>query len=240
MPNQIEIKKCTFCNSELLSDYCSTCGRPQSVKRINGKYILSEIGHVVNFEKGILFTVKELLIRPGSSIHDFIHTDRNRLVKPVLFVIVCSLIYTVLQQWLKFEDGYVGFSFKEVQGIEKVFLWISSHYGYSNFFMAFFIAFWLKVFFRKYRYNFFEILILLCFLMGVGMLIFAFYGVLDYLTNFKIIDKGFLIGVLYITWGIGQFFDKKKVINYFKAFLSYMLGMIFFTITAMILGAIIS
>ncbi len=50
---------------------------------------------MINFDKGIFYTIKELLIRPGENIPKFIHNDRNRLVKPLIFVIVCSLIYTI-------------------------------------------------------------------------------------------------------------------------------------------------
>ncbi|MEM6298978.1 MAG: DUF3667 domain-containing protein, partial [Bacteroidota bacterium] len=58
------------------------------LKRIDKAYILSEISSVLNLEKGIFYTIKELLIRPGKSIRTFIHEDRTRLVKPIVFIIV--------------------------------------------------------------------------------------------------------------------------------------------------------
>ena len=105
--------------------------------------------------------------------------------------------------------------------------------------MGIFIAFWIKIFFGKYNYNFYEILILLCFLMGIGMLLFAFFGIADSLIDLKIIDKGYLIGIIYILWGITQFFDKKKLMNYPKAIVSYFLGMVTFMIGIFILGTLI-
>ena len=71
------------------------------------------------------------------------------------------------------------------------------------------------------------------------MLIFSIMGVFESLTSLKILDIGFLVGILYISWGIGQFFDKKKWLNYVKAFFSYMLGMFTFSIFIFMLGAII-
>jgi len=71
------------------------------------------------------------------------------------------------------------------------------------------------------------------------MLIFSFFGRIDRLLNIKSIDKTFLVGVLYISWAIGQFFDKKKWFNYLKAFLAYILGMITFTLLAILVGYII-
>jgi predicted tellurium resistance membrane protein TerC len=45
-----------------------------------------------------------------------------------------------------------------------------------------------------------------------------------------------VVGIAYLTWAIGQFFDKKKATSYVKAFASYILGMISFMVIAMLLG----
>jgi len=239
MSAQQQVERCNRCDHALHGDFCSNCGQPRTLQRINGRYIAAEIGSVLNFDKGILFTIRELLLRPGVNVRKFMLEDRERLVKPVVFIIVCSLIYTLFQQTLGFEDGYIVFSFEEGTATTSIFDWISKNYGYTNILMAVFIAMWIKIFFRRYGYNFFEILILLCFVMGVGMLIFSFFGILDTFIHLKIIDKSFLLGIVYISWGIARFFDKRKIMNYLKGFLSYMLGMVTFTFVAMLLGVLI-
>ncbi|MDY8137449.1 DUF3667 domain-containing protein [Aquimarina sp. 2201CG5-10] len=211
----------------------------EPLERIDGKYIWNEISSVLNFEKGLFYTIRELFIRPGRTVREFIQEDRNRLVKPIIFIIICSLVYSIFQQIFNFEDGYVGSSFVKESAINSIFDWVSKNYGYSNILMGIFIAFWIKIFFRKYNYNFYEILILLCFVMGIGMLLFALFGIADSLIDLKIIDKGYLIGIIYILWAIVQFFDKKKFMNYPKAIVSYFLGMITFMIGILILGTII-
>ena len=230
---------CKKCKSEISQNYCSNCGSPAKLKRINAQYIVNEISSVVNFDKGILYTIRELILRPGKTIRQFIQEDRNRLVKPIVFIIVCSLVYSIIQQIFNFEDGYVGYSFEKESTINSIFDWVSKNYGYSNILMGIFIAFWLKIFFRKYGYNFYEILILLCFVMGIGMLLFAFFGIADSLIDLKIIDKGYLIGIIYILWAIVEFFDKKKFMNYPKAIFSYFLGMLTFMIGIYLLGGMI-
>ena len=151
------VNNCKNCKTEVNQNYCPNCGIPITLPRINGQYIFKEITSVLNFDKGILFTIKELLIRPGQSIKDFIHKDRNRLVKPIIFLIVSSLIYTLAQQFLNFEDGYVNSGGFGESAVAKIFGWIQKNYGYANILMAIFIAIWIKIFFRKYEYNFFEI-----------------------------------------------------------------------------------
>jgi len=230
---------CKKCNNELNGNFCSNCGQPTRVTRINGQYLLHEVGSVLNFQKGILFTIKELLIKPGQNIREFIAEDRNRLVKPIMFLIVCSLIYTLATRFFHFHNGYFYYSGEEKSTETLVFGWIQNNYGYVNILMAIFISGWIKIFFKKYGYNLFEILILLCFVMGIGMLLFAFFGIVDSLTDLKVIDKGFVIGMLYIPWAIGQFFDQKKYINYLKAFVSYFLGMMTFLFSVILLVFII-
>lgn len=239
MLEQKQIEFCEYCKHELVGNFCSNCGRAKNLTRIDGKYILSEIGSVLNFDKGIFYTIKELLLRPGENVQNFIHKDRSRLIKPIVFIIVCSLTYTVLQQLLNFEDGYVNYSFDEDAVSTAIFGWVTKNYGYANLLISIFIALWIKIIFRKQDYNFFEVLILLCFIVGVGMLIFSFFGIIDSLINFKIIDKGFFIGVLYIAWGIGQFFKGNKFVNSLKGLLSYMLGIMTFTIIILIVGVMI-
>ncbi|NNJ58435.1 MAG: DUF3667 domain-containing protein [Lutibacter sp.] len=230
---------CKNCKTEVTLNYCPNCGNPIKLTRINSQYIVQEVGSVLNFDKGIFYTIRELILRPGKTIRQFIKEDRNRLVKPIVFIIISSLIYSIFQQLFNFEDGYVGYSFEKDSAIHSIFNWVSKNYGYSNILMGIFIALWIKIFFKKYGYNFYEILILLCFVMGIGMLLFAVFGVADSLIDLKIIDKGYLIGILYILWAIAQFFDKKKIWNYPKALVSYFLGMVTFMIGIYAIGAII-
>lgn len=230
---------CANCNNEVNGNYCPNCGHPQKLERINGRYILTEIGSVLNFQKGILYTIKELLIRPGQSIKQFIANDRNRLVKPILFILICSLIYSLVIRLLHLEDGYVKFYSEEQTAVTAIFEWVQNNYGYANIIMGIFISLWVKVLFRKFDYNIFEILILLCFIMGIGMLMFAIFGIIEGLTHLKSMDVGGLLFLAYCAWTIGQFFEKAKIINYVKASLAYLLGMISFSILAVGIGLLI-
>lgn len=229
---------CKNCNTEIDSKFCPDCGQPTNLKRIDGHYIIHEIEHVLHFERGILYTIRELLINPGKNIRRYLTENRSRLVKPIIFIIVTSLIYSIAINIFHIEEAYVKF---EGQGAnlstpKKVFTWIQGHYGYANIIMGIFIAFWVKVFFKKYQFNYFEILIMLCFVMGIAMLIFSVFAILEGLTAIKVSQIGGIIGIIFCTWAIGQFFAKDKFFNYVKAFFAYILGMITFTFLAFLLG----
>jgi len=230
---------CKNCNNEVTQNYCPKCGQPASLKRIDGHYILHEIEHILHFERGILYTIRELITNPGQNIRNYLLENRTRLVKPIIFIIVTSLIYSLVNHFFHIEDGYVKFGESTKSTTGAIFKWVQDHYGYSNIIMGIFIAIWTKIFFRKYGYNFFEILILLCFLMGIAMLIYALFALFQGLTKIDLMQIAGILGIAYCSWAIGHFFDKKKPINFLKAFASYMLGMITSVLFALLLGAFI-
>ena len=218
---------------------CVNCGQQVNVKRIDGHYIMHEVEHVLHFERGILYTVRELLVRPGENVRYFISEDRSRLVKPVIFIVITSLVYSLITHFFHLEQGYVNYDEKKESATGLIFKWVQDHYGYGNIIMGIFIALWIKVFFKKYAYNFFEILILLCVAMGIAMLIFAISAIIQGLTQVDLTQIASVVGIGYCSWAIGQFFDKKRIVNYVKALAAYMLGMITFTAAAIMLGALI-
>ncbi len=234
---------CKNCQTEITLNYCPNCGRPQHLTRVDGRYILSEIGSVLNFQKGILYTIKELLLRPRHNIRAFISEDRNRLVKPIMFILITSLIYTVVVGIFHFEDGFIDGAADALENKASVTLaimkWVQGNYGYANIMMAVFIGLWLKLLFRKYPFNIFEILILLCFVIGIGMLIYSAFGIVQGLTNIPLMPAGVIVAFVYTTFAIGQFFEKRKLISYIKALFAYILGMISFSVLAISIGIVI-
>jgi len=145
----------------------------------------------------------------------------------------------IINNSFQFEDSYVQFSGNDDSATLSISNWIQGNYGYTNIIMAIFIAGWVKLFFRKREINIFEILVLLCFVMGMGMLIYAIFGVVQSLIDFNLMQVAGIIGFFYLTWAIGQFYGKGKIVNYVKAFFAYILGMITFSITAILIGTVI-
>jgi hypothetical protein len=230
---------CKNCTAPINGKYCSNCGQPQELKRVDAHYIIHEIEHVLHLEKGILYTIRELLKNPGEGVRQFIAENRNRLVKPILFIIITSLIYTIVNHFFHTEQGYVDFKSTQADStVNALNHWVQEHYGYANLLMGLFIGGWIKLFFRKFDYNFFEILILLCFVMGMGMLIFTVFAIAEGVTHISMMSVAGVAGIVYCCWGIGQFFGK-RAIDYFKAFAAYLLGMVSFTVAIMLIGNLV-
>lgn len=211
-------------------------GRPP---RIDGQYIRNQIGSVLSLDRGVFYTIKVLTLRPGDSIRHFILEDRTRLVKPVIFVIFSSFIYTLVGVTSFMGQDYL----RDGMDVERstamtLIKWIDTNFGYLNIVGAFCMAFWAKLLFRRNGYNFYEILIVLLFMTGMEMLIGSLFGFISWIAGISLTAVGISIGFLYGCWVIGQFFEAKKVMSYLKGFLAQLLGtatfMLLITIAVMI------
>jgi hypothetical protein len=140
-----------------------------------------------------------------------------------------------------FEDGYMDYTMQPLErsAVGSIFTWVSNNYGYANVVIAFFIGLWIRLFFRRYAYNVFEVIVLLCYIMGVNMLMYAVFGMIEAASGIPILQFGVYVAFLYSMWAIAQFFDGKKVWNYFKALFSYLLGMLSFAVIAVVVGLMI-
>lgn len=208
------------------------------LERVDRQYAVEEFLNLIGYERGFLFTIRELLLRPGKLVHHYLNTDRNACTKPVTFLILSSVVYSLI-------TGYLDVDMLSEEELKKqygttggnsVILWIQNNYGYANILMLMFIAFWTKIFFKKYSYNIYEIGVLLCFIMGEGMLWFSVHPIIVKLFTNSVFDTVFFsIVLIYLAWAIGQFFGGGFK-NYLKALFAYLLGFGSFEIVAILIG----
>jgi len=233
---------CRNCNETVNWNYCPNCGQPTQLKRIDGRYLIQEIGDFFFANKGMLYTTKRVLIRPGESVKQFITEDRYRFVKPITFLFITSLVYTLINYLFGIGANDYTQQYDDLEGSTAglIFRWMLIDYpGYSGIITGLFIALSVKMFFRKSDYNLFEIFILLCFVTGITTLFISVIAIIQGITHLKLLEYSSYFGMIYLFWAIGQFFDRKKAISYIKAFLSFILGTITLGILIGIIGTLI-
>jgi len=81
---------CLNCEHPTSGKFCSDCGQKTDTNRITFKhFIFHDILHGVwHFEKGILFTLKEAMIRPGQAALDYIAGKRIRYYNVFYFILL--------------------------------------------------------------------------------------------------------------------------------------------------------
>ncbi len=83
---------CLNCDNQLQENYCTSCGQKASTHRYSVKHFITHdfIHSVYHLDKGILFTIKQLLTRPGNSVREFIQGKRVKYFSYITLIILLS------------------------------------------------------------------------------------------------------------------------------------------------------
>jgi hypothetical protein len=228
---------CKACSNSFETKFCPACGSAAAVKRIDRHYVVHELQHdIIHLEKGFLFTVKELTLRPGTAVRNFLGGNRSRYYKPIGFLIVCSVIYTVISHWI----GKPPIPASGNGNMDKINHWVEAHYSYANLIEILLIALSLHWFFGRKGYNYFEHLVLMSYLTGYGMLVGTVLMLFSRATGVASSDSIFLFFVLlYTVWAVGMFYKAKSWLVYGRALLAYITGFMLFVLLAIVVGVIL-
>ena len=83
-------KHCLNCGKKLVDTFCSGCGQKADTHRITFKNFISHdlLHGTFHIEKGILFTAKEALLRPGKAALDYIAGKRKRYYNVFYLILI--------------------------------------------------------------------------------------------------------------------------------------------------------
>jgi hypothetical protein len=233
---------CKNCDNKSEDKFCPKCGQQIKLERIDKYYISTQIQHIFTIDKGFFYTIKELVIRPGKAIQAYLFGDRKKHIKPFTFLILTSIIFALTTYF--FDINYSYFNVNKITLLQdKISIgalgeWLNKNIGYTNLILGCFFAFWIKILFKKYNYNIYEIIVVLCFVLGQATLIQSLGLIIGEMTSNFISRIGFLIFLLYPIWAIGQFFGKKKLVNYIKSTIVLILGTISYLLVFILGGYI--
>jgi len=209
-----------------------SCEGDKKIERIDAKYISHEIQHLLHLDKGFPFTFKEILIRPGKAVREYLRENREKYVKPIVFLVFSAVLYTFIIHL--FHIDVVIFNIKDLGDTQQlnsdldisvINRWIDSHLAYSALIIGFFMAIWTRIFFYKNDYNIFEIFVLLSYIFGVFFSALLAFLLISKITGLLMITQiGIVLLQVYFVGAIGQFFGERKFLNYFKSLICLILG----------------
>lgn len=71
--------------------FCPGCGQPTPAHRIDWHFLGHELEHsVLHMDRGILYSLRQLMLRPGRLMRDYIDGRRGNHVKPLLLIMVSA------------------------------------------------------------------------------------------------------------------------------------------------------
>lgn len=107
---------CKNCNHHFKGNFCPHCSQSAKVEAIGMKYFLHDIPHsVFHIDKGFAFTFKELLLRPGKTLREYLEGKRVKHFRPFAYVLLMATLYILFVKGLHavtiFIAGKTGFIF---------------------------------------------------------------------------------------------------------------------------------
>jgi hypothetical protein len=214
-------KYCLNCNSKLNGQFCSNCGQSSETKKINFHYLWHDIQHgLLHFDKGILYTTKELFTRPGNSIREFLNGKRVNHFKPISLVIILAGIYSLLSHFFElnllsnyYELNGSGKGTEHLKSVmDSLSNWISNHYSILSLIQIPIFSLGTYICFKQVKYNYIEHLIINSFISAQKLILhiatFPIYYWLNKTSLSKPIDQSIdMIGFAIAFWTIFRLFN---------------------------------
>lgn len=80
--------------------FCPACGQPTPAHRIDWHFLGHELEHsVLHMDRGIFYSLKNLMLRPGHFIRDYIEGRRARHVKPLMLIMILAAVIVFLAKY---------------------------------------------------------------------------------------------------------------------------------------------
>ncbi len=208
---------CLNCGSPLSGHYCSECGQSSRVRRINPHYILVELlGGVLQLDHGFLFTARELMLRPGKSLHAFLAGQRRSFSRPFGFLLLASAIYVLVTYW-QGSTPVLGEVLKNVSvssaeegaatGAQTVFIWLSGHYTYASLLLLPLFSLCTRLVFFRSGLRYSEHLVINMFIKGqLALLITLIYPLL--IVSPLAFALAWFCLAIYPFYALGQIFNR--------------------------------
>ncbi len=247
---------CKNCGHNVEEEFCGFCGQNSNVGRIDYSNFIREITEsVFQVNKGFFYTIRELFIRPGKSIRDFLSGKRRNHFKPIAFVLLLSTLYYLISQltnqntWM--DDLVSGMLLAGAeQGnalkVSKTIIWFSKNYAYSSLLLLPFFSLASYISFSEFDTNYLEHIVLNSFIAGQQAILYSLLAIVGTLIENSDLVATFslLISFLYLYWVFQQFFSiGSRMGNLLRTLMTYMLYLIlnfFLLILNMVVSGLIS
>ncbi|MBK7428262.1 MAG: DUF3667 domain-containing protein [Saprospiraceae bacterium] len=178
----MENANCLNCGLELSGKFCSGCGQKSDTQRISFKRFIShDILHgTFHFEKGMLFTAKQALIRPGRAALDYIGGKRVRFYNIFYFILLLIGLLLILTHY----NNELALQYKPERSLipqmddagKKIYEFLTTYNKLLIFTFAPVMALNSFLIFRRKKFNYSEHFILSgILLLGLFILILLFF-----------------------------------------------------------------
>lgn len=177
MQSLMQSAVCKNCESTAEGNYCSNCGQKKHTVRLDWNYLQEEIKYTfLHINKGLLYTAKQLLSRPGPAVKEFIDGKRVQHYKPILFLFVLAGLSGLLTHYLGVNKLFERLAQNQANKKmpftpQDIYDAITNNYPLFELGLLPLISLCSWLAFRKWGYNYVENIVINSFASGLRLLI---------------------------------------------------------------------
>lgn len=201
--------RCLNCNNEYSGKFCPQCGQKSNTHKITLATIVHDIPHsVFHLDKGIPYTLLQLLYRPGTAIKEYLDGKRMRFFSPLGYLFFLAAISSFINH--EAADRMHGTMPANIM-FPKLSVFFNHYPALMFCILAPFIAFWSWVFNRDKPYNYWENLVLNIYLIAQFNLFFIVNTILQITKIYTSpkVTAMLVCFMVYIAFAYAQFFKSK-------------------------------
>ncbi len=211
---------CKNCGNEFTGNYCNICGQSAHTHDINLHFIWHDIQHgLLHFEKGILYTIKELFVRPGLAVKEYIDGKRINHFKPLSLLILLGGLYAFLLHTFNLHQTPIMNTAPErilKFDISELFRLVEEHYSIAQVILLPLYSFASYLAFKKFKLTYMKHVVLNAFMLAQRLVVKILFIPVLYFVNDSpkmniVIGITNFIGFALMFWTIFQFFKNTKV-----------------------------
>ena len=205
---------CLNCDTPLTDRFCAHCGQPAATHRLTMGHLLHEIPHSIwHVDKGLLYTLRGLLLRPGPTVVGYLRGQRARHFAPLSLLLLVTGIASFLA--IKLRVGEIAQSLNtsasaelreaQAHGTQSVMQYM----GWIYVAMSPFVALFARRVLRRTGINLAEALVVVLYITAAGNLLSLLMMPLYYWVRSGA-DYGWLsflsssVFIAYQSWAYGQ------------------------------------
>lgn len=234
-PEQPPSAACLNCDTQRVGAYCHACGQPFREGRLTLRGLWNDVAlHFFQMDRGLLRTLRDMLINPGRVIRRYVDGQRRRYVNPFTYLFTGAATSLVSFSFLK--DSFTRWVQQTLAssaahtpellspGKTKIFaelnLKLTQYNAYTMLVMALPFALLLRIFFSKQQINLAEsfVFALFCFghvafLSSVSSLVLTYF-----ISDFQLLlSTSLALYALIIGHAAIVFFRERPLLSTLKA-----------------------
>lgn len=197
---------CLNCDTPLQGSYCHKCGQKSSTHRITfAKFIQHDLMHgLFHLDKGVLYTLKGLIYRPGYTAKTFIAGKRVLHYNIFALFIIIIALKTLVDLQFEPKDMFESYTEKGKHSDDIINNTIHHYYKLLYLLIIPILSVFSRLFLGHLKYNFVEHIVLNCFLLAGGFFYTLVFSLIGYLSHFGMGILNQLVMGIYIFIGYYQ------------------------------------